>query len=628
MACPNRELETMSVRKQIREMGAKNADDLIATMMFDHEQAQPGPLRCNPRGQPLAQDPVRSKSLPDPNNPITSLVSRLWRSKTLTEEILVPASLAIKQSHWKPLATASKCAAPNCRKLFTSVRDKRRNCAMCGKVFCRICTNYSRRLSANAMPDPLGQFHSVCQACFNLHNAFGGFRDKIRDFTIMRQKRLDLLRGSEAAYAKHPLCSRRTSDGKKLAMKKEIERLVEGYKTNLGKMRGLVSEVIVPDWQKSSNWVLSKNALACLNCAGVFGVLKRKLHCRIGGQVFCSNCANDELILYIDENGEVKWGLNGKAGGPTKVPEKYRLLVLCSSCSLELQGMLMESVSKPPPSVFFDSLHTLHSQLSKVSAKIDKDLPDYKQLVEAMDASDSSPDHVKEKHPMRLLIKAHVDLSDAFSCLAVESQKLKVLKPKSPIQEKLLRNIMVGVHRSYSNNMFSFRNLKNHLSELVPMETLKLIQSNLSLQTLERVHVLIQHLTFEALYLQGQFNFDDRFFAPIITISKHMDAEFKEFIEARDESWERHTKAIMEFIQEETKSKKRLIKIDSEVLRCHQAHVIHYLVVSQCSSLIHECYRELQAKTMDREFRMVKESLSEACEKLDMILVTQNAIGV
>ena len=290
--------------------------------------------------------------------------------------------------------------------------------------------------------------------------------------------------------------------------------------------------------------------------------------------------------------------------------------------------MMLESVSAPPPSIFLDSLFTLHSQLSALCVKIESALPGYKQLVEAMDAADCSPDHVKEKNPMRKLTKAQLDLSDAFSTLAVDSQRLKALKPRTHVQEKLLRNVMIGMYRSYSDNMYSFRNLKNHLSEMVPIETLSMMQASLSQQSLERVHVVIQQLTFEALNLEQQYKLDDTFLLPIITISKHVDTEFKEFIESHTESWETHCQAVLKFIEEEIKNHRKRIKIDGDMLRCQRPQVIHYLVVSQCSSLIHECYRELQAKTIDREFKMVKKSLHEACKQLDEILIKLNAVGV
>lgn len=623
MACRNRELETMSVRKQIRVMGAEKADDLISTMILDHEQAdRSDPRTATPTRPPTTSTTTSTSTVADSDNPLTSLVSRLWRSKTVTEDLVPqPLYLAVKQTHWKPKEKALKCSNPNCRVLFPPALNKRRNCAMCGEVFCRNCTNYSRRLAINAQPDPLGRFYSVCQACFNYHKEFGGMRDHMGEFHTLRQRRLELISNSEHAQESFSLCSRRSTECKKVAMREEVGRLVKGFQTNHGKYKDIL-EVKVPEWQKSSNWVPSRNALACLNCGSTFGMIKCKLHCRIGGQVFCSNCAGEDLILYLDEDEEVRWALNGKEGGPTDKPDRFRLLVVCQSCSLELQDILVEKICRPRPSVFLDSLTNLHAKLSKELALIETNMPGYKQLVESMEASDCSPRHIEDRHPMRRLIKAQLDLSDAFSSLAVDSQVLKTLRPKSHLQEKLLRNVMMGTYRSYSDNMFSFRNLKNHLTELVPIETMGVIQESLSQQSMERVHVIVQQLIYEALNLEHKYRFDNGFFTPIITISNHIDSEFKEFTERRGESWGDHGKVIMRFIEEQMKNGHNMIKID-EALR--QTKTVHYLVVSQCASLIHECYRELQAKTIDREFKMVKESLREGCEKLDSTLLTLNS---
>lgn len=598
-------------------MGVDKADDLISTMMYDHEQTS--------STYQLRSRPATNLPESDDQKPTTSLVSRLWRSRTVSEDMIVPpAALAIKQSHWKPTDMASKCADPNCRKVFSG-RDRRRNCVMCGKVFCIHCTNYRRRLSTNAKPDTLGQFHTVCRVCFNFSEAFGGNRDHMREFQSFRRARADLIKGSEVQEEQRALCKRRDTSSKRKTMRCELDRLMAGYQANPGVMKGWVAEMVVPEWHKSEDWMPSKDVSSCTNCGAGLNMMKRKIHCRIGGQVFCSNCVIDELILYFDEAGEVKWALNGKDGGPTKEPEKFRLLTICLNCSTELYNMLMEEISAPPPPVFLDTLEGLHSELSKMQAKIDSTLPGYTHLVECMDMTDNSPSHVAERHPMRKLIKTQSDLSDAFSSLAVESQKLKQMKPISRTQEKLLRNVMLGMYRFYSENMFSFRNLKNHLAEIVPMETLDAIQATLSMQSMERIHVVIQQLVLEALKLEHQYKIDSKFFSPIIDITNSMDVEFKEFFNERGEDWEEHNEVVMKFIEKEMTSDRRLIKINKGVLRQGQPQVIHYLVVSQCSSIIHECYRELQAKTIDREFRKVKENLHDACEQLDMILLRMNS---
>lgn len=606
----------MSAHKEIRDMGVDKADDLISTMMYDHEQAS-----STPRSTSIPSTIPPESSI---EKPTTSLVSRLWRSRTVSEDMIVqPGVLAIKKSHWKPTDVASKCADAKCRNIFTA-RDRRRNCAMCGKVYCFHCTNYRRRLSTNSRPDPLGQFHTVCLVCFNYSDAFGGNRDHMREFQSIRRERANLIMGSEVQEKQRPLCQRRDTPTKRKTMLDELHRLIDGYQANQGVMKGWVAEMVVPEWQKSADWVPSKKATSCTNCGAGLNVMKRKIHCRIGGQVFCSNCVGNDLILYFDEAGKVKWALNGKDGILTKEPEKFQLLTVCLNCSTVLHSVLIEEFSAPPPPVFLETLEALHSQLSKMQAKVDSTLPGYTHLVECMDMTDNSPSHVEERHPMRKLIKTQSDLSDAFSSLAVESQKLKQMKPTSRTQEKLLRNVMLGMYRFYSENMFSFRSLKNHLAEIIPMETLGAIQAMLSMQTMERCHVVIQHLIYEALKLDHQYKFDNKFFTPIIDVTNTMDVEFKEFVEERNEDWEEHCKLIMEFIEKEMKNNHPLFKIHKNVLK-QGPQVIHYVVVSQCSSIIHECYRDIQAKTIDREFGMVKEKLHSACEQLDMILLRLNS---
>ena len=77
----------------------------------------------------------------------------------------------------------------------------------------------------------------------------------MREFREMRNERLELIGGSERVEQGLPLCSRRSSENKRVALEREVRRLVNGYEQNPGKIRGLMAEVVVPDWQKSSDWV-------------------------------------------------------------------------------------------------------------------------------------------------------------------------------------------------------------------------------------------------------------------------------------------------------------------------------------------------------------------------------------
>ena len=439
------------------------------------------------------------------------------------------------------------------------------------------------------------------------------------DFGEMRRAKFS----EETAEASKSLCGGRDSSSKQKAMMKEIKRLKDGFSSNPGFWKGLKSEFKVPDWQKSENWVENRDATQCYQCEKPFSKVSRKVNCRIGGQVFCKECSKDEIVIYQEEKeGEPKWGVNGKSGGPTTTPVRFEMYPVCSSCSSKLQSMLLEHLSKsstPTENSFMVSVHRLYLVLSKLQEKVETWLPEYEQVIDAMDVVDNSPRDVKDRHPLRKLAKAQSDLSDALTELAVESQKLKLLQPKSPIEERLVRNMMLGTYQFYQEHMYQFRCMKQKLAEHTPHEHLVEIQKVLSQQSMERVHLIIQQVMYEAINLEKRYGFESSFFQDIIEIVRAIEDEFKPFLETRGESWERHSELVLEYLKMETGSNHKKIKLSQDILS-NPDHV-RYVVISQCSSVAHELYRELEAKTVDREFRKTKKSLNDARLNLDTTLI-------
>ena len=105
----------------------------------------------------------------------------------------------------------------------------------------------------------------------------------------------------------------------------------------------------------------------------------------------------------------------------------------------------------------------------------------------------------------------------------------------------------------------------------------------------------------------------------IIEIIRSIEDEFKPFLEALGESWEEHSQVVTMFIKEEVTNHRSRIKLSKVTLSNPQ--YIKYVVISQCSSMVQECYRELEAKTMDREFGKTKKSLNDVRLKLDEALI-------
>lgn len=494
---------------------------------------------------------------------------------------------------------------------------------MCGDVFCRRCTNFRRKLSTNAEPDPLGTFFHVCRRCFDETIVLGRQRDLTKEFKRLRSAKQSHMKRHEEQEKKKPLSARQMSTSKQAALRKEADRLTEGFKANTGWVHSLMSEVKVPAWQRASKWVSSGQISSCFNCQAQLKVIGRKIHCRICGQVFCTSCTKDEILLYLTEDGGARWAINGKEGGPTTKPDRYEMLPICCDCSKELQSILLCDMNLPEPehADFMEQLTNLHRKLSDLQNKLEEWLPNYQRIVDALDIENSSPNSVEGRNPMRELIKSQSDLSDAFSQLAVQSQKLKLLQAQTDAQEKLLRHVMVGTYQYYSENMYLFRNTKLRLAELIPIEPLMEIQAAISQQSMANVHIIVQQIMYEALQLEKQYRFESSFFHYMVELISNVELELKPFLERQNENWDDHCELVKKLVQEQMKSSRR-IKVDG-VPRNHprSAPYVRCVVISKCSQIVQKCLRELEAKTIMSEFTKTKGSLNKACTQLNSLLV-------
>lgn len=552
----------------------------------------------------------------EPNQSLSTSLALRSETQPDSYKAQLQSNLRVKlnESFWKPLSCSSKCASPKCRKRFTSVIKRRRNCSMCGEVFCQDCANYRRKLSASAKPDPLGTYFNVCELCYYFESECGVSSDLLREFSDHRREIIGLKQAAVSCNLRNPLCGQKISPLKLLVLERELQKLIVGYKQNTGLIQGILAEVKVPAWQKLPQWVDSSKASSCFNCRHTFGVFTKKINCRVGGQVFCSDCCKDEIVLYC-EGKEVNWAINGKPGAPSVTPTTYKLLPICCHCVRDVQEITSKNVmtSTASASAYLREINQVHQKLSKLQATIETILPEYMTVVDTLDMTDNSPKSIGGRNPLQNLVKIQIDLSDAFSSLAIQSQSLKHLYPKETTDKKLHRNVMTGVYRFYSENMYQFRLTKYRLSELMPTDHLKEIQLNVSQRSMERVHVYLQQLMFELLHLKQHYTFSESFFEPIMNTIRCMEEELKPFLEHRNESWEKQAKCSVDFVQSELEAGRRTLVFNNDFFNLQ-------FVISQISSRLHECYRELKAKTIDREFPATKQSIHNAVLVLDGLL--------
>ena len=551
------------------------------------------------------------------------------------EESLTPtASQTLKRSHWKNVAKVDRCSDPKCQKKFTGLGSRKRNCCMCGEVFCRNCTRYRRKLSPDATPDPsLGVLCHVCPSCFaSEEQEMGQSIDWNTEFTYFRTLKASSERTKEQTSIAMPIPALNTvGKAKRDRILREMNRLTIGYESNTGIINSFISECKVPSWQKSPHWVEPSKSHQCQNCHVSFKMMTRKINCRVCGQVYCTKCTKDEVILFIgDVDLNAKWALNGKRGTPDKPPRSFTLVPVCQSCSKELENILIDEIEAeedlmPEEEDFMDTLANLQIILYRSKAHIESSLPQYQKLVDSMDIVDGSPRSTHSKSPINDLARSQSNLSDQFSLLAIESQKLRALKPLTPTQAKVLKCVTVATYQFYSENMYMFRTTRQRLANLMPIESIEMIQRALNKLSIERVHILMRQITFEAMNLEIVYKLVScNITEPLVNCIETLEEEMEAFFLKIGESWEKHAKAVSQMIREDFEGtnpegkQRRRLNIPKRIKRSPFRNVIlQHKILSQCSHFFNESLRELDAKTPESCFEATKIAIKEVCDNFD-----------
>ena len=539
----------------------------------------------------------------------------------------------MRKDHYKPLETAVKCGDKNCRKRFR-FGDRRRNCCMCGEVYCRKCTKFMRKLSQNADPDPLGTFRNVCEACFHVSLRSGRYRDLKFDFLQAREAAKAAAKSKIVKKPSAPLPSQPSSKAKSDRIHIEIDRLVRGYEGHSA-LKGVIG---TPNWQKSGDWIPDSKVNECFNpaCKKKFRLGLRKINCRVCGQVYCRECAKDEIILYcMFKESPASWAINGKEGGPTSRPHRFETYPICTSCCSELEEILISQIDGPQSptasgtleasiqATCMDEIAMLQSELATLQRSIEHNLPVYQRLTDTLSIEDSSPKTVEEDHPLRMLAKAQADLSDTFTHMANRSQALKNLSPPSETQEKLLKHIIMSVFNFYQEYMFLFKSVQIRLKEMMPIESLALIQELLDQQSMERVHVALRQLSFEVLNIDKVYRCKLDFAELLVDADMSIENELRPVFEKKEESWDNHLQCLEEFVKDGVK-KRPFIKLDPDLLKNGSKYKLYvrYLTLDRTKFILSRCLRELDAKTREEAFLETKSSLAKAGKRVSSELKT------
>ena len=436
----------------------------------------------------------------------------------------------------------------------------------------------------------------------------GAYSNLMSEFVKHRNVKVKQKESKASTDSRNPLCAQKTSGVKHSAMLTEVRTLMDRYRDNYGRMRGWLSELQArPAWQKLPQWVEPSKASRCFKCERRLRSQLQKINCRVGGQVFCSECCTDRLVIYTVDDGEIMWGMNGKPGGPSTTPKNYSLLPVCNSCSQDLQTIVLDAAncSISQSTKFLERLRHINQTMSMLEVNVDVVLPKYLHLVDALSMDENSPNSIDEQNPLQYLARAQADLTDAFSVLATQFQKLKALKSNSATEEKLQSNVVQRTSK-FLGQKSKFKVAKNQLSEIIPAKDLEKIQKNVSEQTIEQLYIYLQQLNFELSCLTQIYGFDD-ISEPLQPIISSIEEEEPSVIKHKEVAYETRGTGEGSF---------RMIPIDPQVT---DQHAVRYIVISQISSSLREHYEQLLEKTIGREYLGIKEHLSRVFSELESL---------
>jgi hypothetical protein len=523
-----------------------------------------------------------------------------------------------------------KCPG-GCKKSLTKDVCKRsRNCNLCGNLFCYDCTIYRRKLSQvikfstkkleksriqfdiKLIPDDvLGTLHSVCCKCYESETEIPIGRDLMGDFAHFRRGKFE----AEDTKAKEgSLCCRKYaySTFKRRVVIKEVERLTQGFvESSSGFISELVSEVKIPKWQKFSNWVESGGVHHCYHCEKPFKkVLSTKVNCRIGGQVFCTECSKDEMILYLEEKGgEPKWGINGKVGPQSKDLARFELCKICSICSDTLHTIFCKNTALESEllksSCFMDSIFQLQRSMATLQDKVDKWLPDYIQALEALDGGNVGKMNRDDKLK---LAKLHFDVTHAQSLAEKMCHGFQKLQPQTLLPKKMLKNAQMGVQKNYEEHNYQMMYTRDLLSgEMI--DELHEVQKLASRRSMERVSADVYQMAADVVEHRDRYNLDDIIPDEADNILLLIDEEF-----LKGYPWKENYESMMKI-----RRKSFQIESGSQTAAVTPENV-QRMIAGHCSRVARNCYLQLETNTLEKEYRGTKNSLKNAWIKFESML--------
>ncbi|XP_015756675.1 PREDICTED: uncharacterized protein LOC107336129 [Acropora digitifera] len=553
----------------------------------------------------------RSKSLNDEWEDLSQSVSYVLKVHKGPEfNKAETSSQTITTTHWVEAIERTHCSERNCGKKF-SLTVRKHHCRRCGEVFCNQCSQFKRRLSLLAIPDPNGVSYRVCKRCFDVGpQILGTICPRVEEFNVWRERK---------SRDRHNKKNTGTDPESQHLHEiyEELQRLVNGYRNHLSKskIKSFVAEALslvkIPEWQKSKYWMTSSSVSICALCDKRFSVAEIKSNCKVCGAVICSSCSSETLILFPTRPSHtVKWALINIIGSPDEEPTGCLYLRICNAChdkAALLQGKTV--TDGVAATTLLDDIINVHQMLSSLKFKICSLLPEYEKLVDHLEAKTDFQGLVPvEGSVIQTIARYHLGLSDLFTQFAFDLQSVRRLKPQTNTQLKLAKNLTSALYNFYSDNFSIFRNLKRRTVEVLPEEMVEKVQLIVDTNAINCAYIYIKQLGLEALMLADKHKFEDEVATFLADCESTCLQDLKSQIDACHEDWEQHKQNIEKLLKSNLKEHRLIIPSKGRTIQKGSGYVQTYLF-DRCGHLIFKTLQQLQAKTLEKKFCASKAAL-------------------
>ena len=439
-----------------------------------------------------------------------------------------------------------------------------------------------------------------------------------RDLTSVFKRYREKMIKNQREEAEGVLCRGLTyTPAKCKAMEKEVDRLIGGFTANKGFITNLFAEIIPPPWQKSPNWVNPDGIKKCYHCNNQFSLLRSKVNCRIGGQVFCKECCKGEIVIYTeDKNGAPKWTINGKADNKTK-PARFEVYSICVTCSSNLEKILLEKRDlESRRSTFMERASKIQHRISTLQGKVDNWLPKYQQAVDTLSGIGIKAVYATDK---KKLAKLHFDLSDALSTIEqqCDDELLQLQADNEPsIHVKVYRHILLGAFLRHKQQRHLYSRSRSKFDEGFCSQVIALheMQKAANRMSLEDVYIKTRQLKDDVRSCMKRFTLDCFLLDGLTRSVATIDEELVPYRTDSGGSWEERVDLAM-------RSRSPQIEVNGTAESIQSQR---YIVFSICSTVIQECILSLSTESCDQEFPRTKTQLMEIYERLETELLQFN----